>query len=282
MADKKKHSIMCVDDEQDVLDSLFDTFMDKYNVKTVNDSTKALDLFKQEDFSLVITDQRMPEMTGTDLLAEIHKIKPICKKILLTGYADINAAIDAINLGSVDKYLSKPWEVDKLTRDIDELLEEYNMDKFFDEAIGSAKNMKVEVAKGAANAVLLGKFLDSYLVGVCIVAENEKIVYINKKGMNILKYKVLDDVEDMDCKDMFSINELNKKKFLEKYLKKDISSTLSTLKYWIEFFKFNPCVFASKSPDSFYFFFISLYIPCFNFTDKFLPVLNTSIQTLPA
>ncbi|MGR3176934.1 MAG: response regulator [Candidatus Anammoxibacter sp.] len=223
MADTKKQNIMCVDDEQDVLDSLFDTFMDKYNVKTVNDSTKALELFKKEDFALVITDQRMPEMEGTELLAEIHKIKPICKKILLTGYADINAAIDAINLGSVDKYLSKPWDAAKLISDVEELLEEYKMDKFFDDAIGKTKDMKEEVAKGAANSVLLGKFLDSYLVGVCIVSEKEKVAYINKRGLSLLKYKDLSAVENKDIKDVFSINELNKKKFLEKYLKKDAS-----------------------------------------------------------
>lgn len=63
---------------------------------------------------------------------------------------------------------------------------------------------------------------------------------------------------------------------------KNGASTLSILKYRIEFFKFNPSILVSKSPDSFYFFFIAFYIPCFNFTGKLLPVFNTSIQTLPA
>lgn len=219
----KKHTIMCVDDEQDVLDSLYDTFMDVYNVKTVNDSRKALELFKESDISLVITDQRMPDMEGTELLAEIHKIRPICKKVLLTGYADINAAIDAINLGSVDKYFNKPWDPDKLAKEIEELLEEFNLDKFFEDAIDKTKDMKDEVAKIAINSELFGKFLGSYLRGVCIVDDDSKITYINKRGLELLKYKEADQLIGKDMQDVFSINELNKGKFLEKYLKKDTS-----------------------------------------------------------
>lgn len=223
MVGGKKHTIMCVDDEQDVLDSLFDTFMDTYNVKTVNDSNKALEIFKESDVALVITDQRMPDMEGTELLAEIHKIKPICKKVLLTGYADINAAIDAINLGSVDKYFNKPWDPDKLASDIEELLEEYNMDKFFEEAIDKTKDMKEEVTKIAVNAELFGTFLESYLSGVCIIREDGTITYMNKKGLELLKYKEAKQVEGKSMQEVFSVNELNKGKFLEKYLKKNTS-----------------------------------------------------------
>lgn len=223
MVSEKKHTIMCVDDEQDVLDSLFDTLMDRYSVKTVNDSVKALEMFKETDISLVITDQRMPEMEGTELLQEIHKIKPMCKKVLLTGYADINAAVDAINLGSVDKYFNKPWDADKLVASIEDLLEEFETDKFFENAIEQAEDLKKEVARASSSAEYFGKFLDSYLSGVCIVGDGGKISYVNKKGLELLKYGDLGAIADKDFKDVFSINESNKNKFLEKYLKKNAS-----------------------------------------------------------
>ena len=81
--------------------------MDTYTVLTAAGGGEALKIFNEKDIALVITDQRMPEMEGTELLARINEAKPACKKILLTGYADINAAVDAINMGSVDKYFSK-------------------------------------------------------------------------------------------------------------------------------------------------------------------------------
>lgn len=124
MTDDKKRTILCVDDEPDVAISLYDTFMDFYDVKTANSGKEALKIFNEEDISLIISDQRMPEMEGTELLAEIHKIKPTCKKILLTGYADVNAVIDADKLGTVDKCYNKPWDDEELIDAVKGLIEE--------------------------------------------------------------------------------------------------------------------------------------------------------------
>jgi CheY-like chemotaxis protein len=223
MAGEKKRTILCVDDEADITQSLFDTFMDYYNVKTANSGAEALKIFGEEEISLVISDQRMPEMEGTELLARIHKIKPICKKILLTGYADINAAIEAINSGAVDKYFSKPWEDDQLVKSVGDLVEELGMDEFFEKAIGEAKGMREEVEKAKSAAVPIEKFLDSYLNGVCVVGGNDKIEYMNKKGLALIKCKDSEEVKGKDVKDVFSINELNKQKLVEKYVKKDAS-----------------------------------------------------------
>ncbi len=127
MSDNAKLTILCVDDEQDIVNSLYDTFMSKYNVLTALNGADALDIFDKENITLIITDQRMPGMTGSELLAKINESKPLCKKILLTGYSDINAAIDAINNGAVDKYFSKPWDEDELVRTVDTLIMKYNL-----------------------------------------------------------------------------------------------------------------------------------------------------------
>ena len=127
MVEKKKSTLLAVDDEQHIVDSLYDTFMDKYNVLTALSGAEALDIFNKADIALVITDQRMPGMTGSELLARINKLKPVCQKILLTGYADINAAIDAINNGAVNKYIAKPWDDDELLQTVDHLITKYNV-----------------------------------------------------------------------------------------------------------------------------------------------------------
>ena len=128
MSDAPRVTILCVDDEPDVVDTLFDTVMDIYDVKTATSGEEALKIFDEEDISLVISDQRMPEMEGMELLTKINEKKPICKKILLTGYEDIKVAIDAINLGKVDGYICKPWDDDEITKVVEELLVMYKTD----------------------------------------------------------------------------------------------------------------------------------------------------------
>ncbi|NVM23208.1 MAG: response regulator [Desulfobacterales bacterium] len=223
MPDEPRRTILCVDDEQDVVDSLYDTLMDVYDVKTATSGEDALKIFNEEDISLVITDQRMPEMEGTELLARINETKPICKKILLTGYADINSAIDAINKGSVDRYFSKPWEDEELIKAVEALLAMYNIDEFFAKVIEDAKDMKgkAETAKGTREVI--ERFLDSCLTGICVVGDKDKVEYLNEKGKEILKYKESDDIKGMDFKEIFLMDEINKEGFWEKYLKKDLS-----------------------------------------------------------
>ncbi|MBF0321186.1 MAG: response regulator, partial [Nitrospirae bacterium] len=128
--DTPRRTILCVDDEQDILDSMYDTLKEHYNVKLANNAADALRILQEEDIAVVISDQRMPSMTGSELFAEIHKIKPHCKKILLTAYMDIRAAMDAINKGAVNKYLTKPWNNEEIIEIVHELVEAYNADDF--------------------------------------------------------------------------------------------------------------------------------------------------------
>ncbi len=138
----QRDTILCVDDEKNIVDSLYDTFMDYYHVKTATGGKEALRIFEKEKISLVITDQRMPEMTGTELLMHIHEIKPSCKKILLTGYSDMYVAIDAINKAFVDKYIVKPWDDEKLIKEVKELIDRCRFDEFMMEARKSLSKKK--------------------------------------------------------------------------------------------------------------------------------------------
>ncbi len=217
---EKKWTILCVDDEQDIVDSLFDTFMDSYNVKTATSGEEAIDIFNKEDIALVITDQRMPGMTGTDLLSQVNEKKPICKKVLLTGYADINAAVSAINIGAVDKYFSKPWDDDELIKAVEHLLSMYDFDSFLRKMETDSKRILQDEKDMKGSLSSFEAFLDSYLTGVAVVSEN-KIEFINKQGLAITGYKSVSEVKGKVFSDIFSINDAKRLECAERHLKNE-------------------------------------------------------------
>ncbi|KPA12691.1 chemotaxis protein CheY [Candidatus Magnetomorum sp. HK-1] len=220
MTKEVKRTILCVDDEQDIVDSLFDTFMDTYNVKIATSAQAALDIFEKEDISVIITDQRMPVMQGTELLAKINEVKPICKKILLTGYSDIQAAIDAINLGSVDKYMTKPWEDEDLIAAVESLISVYKVDEVFQKIIKDGKNLKSNLDNYKKSSDLFVDFMESYNQGIAIINTDE-IEYINQKGLSLLGYKSQDELgKHVHYQDVFEIDSNILNNLKEKHINK--------------------------------------------------------------
>jgi response regulator RpfG family c-di-GMP phosphodiesterase len=114
MESPEKISILYVDDEVNNLNSFKAAFRRDFNVLTVTSGKEGLEVLKSNKVHVIITDQRMPEMTGVDFLIEVLKeyIDPI--RILLTGYSDITAVIDAVNKGHIYYYLNKPWDEQQL------------------------------------------------------------------------------------------------------------------------------------------------------------------------
>ncbi|MEQ8186992.1 MAG: response regulator [Candidatus Eremiobacterota bacterium] len=124
------HKLLFVDDEEKVqlaLKRLF--FSDKYEIYTASSGQEALKIIKDNPIDLIISDQRMPEMTGVDLFTEAMNIAPDAIRIILTGYADMDAAIGAINKGNVYKFIMKPWENDDLKLSVEKALEHYELIK---------------------------------------------------------------------------------------------------------------------------------------------------------
>lgn len=119
---EKQQTVLLVDDEKDILDALYNTFIDRYEVFRANSAAEALDILKENHVDLIISDQRMPGTTGVELFAQIREEHPQVGRVLLTGYSDIQAVVDAINKGSVDKYITKPWDDDKIVHIVLEVL----------------------------------------------------------------------------------------------------------------------------------------------------------------
>lgn len=107
MSDKPK--ILLVDDEERILRSLSMLLRTQYQIFATSDGHEALKILRQENIHVIISDQRMPIMTGTELLRQARDIAPDTIRILLTGYSDADAALDALNDGEIFRYINKPW-----------------------------------------------------------------------------------------------------------------------------------------------------------------------------
>ena len=122
-----KPTILCVDDEVHNVDALERLLRRTYKVLKATSGDEALALLKENKVSLIISDQRMPKMTGVEFLAESIKLQPEAIRMLLTGYSDIESVIDAINSGQIYRYVTKPWEPQELVAAVDRAVERYQM-----------------------------------------------------------------------------------------------------------------------------------------------------------
>jgi len=124
---EKKINILYIDDEEHNLISFKATFRLKYNVATAISAEVAKQVLAEKPIDIIITDQRMPNMTGVEFLESIIGQYPDPMRLLLTGYADMNAVVDAINKGKIFQYLTKPWNEDELDAAIQKAYEVYSI-----------------------------------------------------------------------------------------------------------------------------------------------------------
>ncbi|MES2681425.1 MAG: response regulator [Bacteroidota bacterium] len=122
-------NVLYVDDEENNLSAFKASFRRYFNVFTAVSASEAKGVLSQNDIHVLITDQRMPETLGTELLAEAVKDYPDQIRILLTGFSDIEAIKDAINRGQIYHYLQKPWNDDALKETIENAYKIYHLKK---------------------------------------------------------------------------------------------------------------------------------------------------------
>ncbi len=133
---EKKYSLLYVDDEATNLRVFKSNFRKYFNVFTTTDPNEAVGILRDNDVQIIVTDQRMPQMTGTELLEKILPDHPDIIKIILTGFTDIEAIKDGINRCGIYKYITKPWNFEEMKGVLDRGLESYQ------EAIDSEEHVK--------------------------------------------------------------------------------------------------------------------------------------------
>ncbi len=110
----RKQSILIVDDERENINLLANILGEDYFLHKAKDGPTALSLLKKHDIHLILTDQRMPGMSGVELLEQARAIRPECIRMLVTAYPDVQNAIQAINRGAVHRYIAKPFDSTEL------------------------------------------------------------------------------------------------------------------------------------------------------------------------
>lgn len=122
------HTVLVVDDDEGVLKALKRLLANlEVDIFTAGSGQDALNLLKNQPVSLIISDQRMPNMTGVEFLQQSQEISPDSIRVLLTGYADIDVTVDAINKGAIKYYFNKPWDDEFLLSRVRESLEMYKV-----------------------------------------------------------------------------------------------------------------------------------------------------------
>lgn len=119
----EKATLLLVDDEERILRSLKMLFRSQYTVRTTTDGAQALKILQNEPVHVLISDQRMPRMTGVELLRNAKQISPNTMRLLLTGYADMNAIIGSVNDGEIFRYIGKPWDAQEIKSKVSQAAE---------------------------------------------------------------------------------------------------------------------------------------------------------------
>jgi CheY-like chemotaxis protein len=128
MERRKKPKMLVVDDEPDNLDLLYRTFRRDFRVFKADSGINALEVLAQEgEVAVIISDQRMPEMKGTEFLSQTVPQFPDTVRIILTGFTDVEDLVEAINSGQVYKYITKPWDPNELKVVVERAAETYDL-----------------------------------------------------------------------------------------------------------------------------------------------------------
>ena len=208
-----QNTVLCVDDEKDIVDCLADTFAKRFNVKTATNGLEALDIFDCEDIALVIADQRMQEMHGIDLLTRIRRKNSLCKNILLIDYADNNAAVEAIELGVIDRYFNKPWDDVELLDTSEHLVKMYNLERLAHSALDKNNTHIASINTLKRELEAFKTLLSCLPTGACVLDQSGKVIHISSKGLEILGCEDNSLVLGKHYRDLFLIRQDQEDKF---------------------------------------------------------------------
>jgi len=121
--------ILLIDDEANVLSALNRALLDEpYEIVTADSAEQALEILKQHSFKVIVSDERMSGMQGSELLALVQELYPATIRILLTGHATLEAAIRAVNMGGIYRFFTKPWDDMELKFAVRSAIEKYDLE----------------------------------------------------------------------------------------------------------------------------------------------------------
>lgn len=189
--------LLVVDDEENILRALVRLLRrDGYAILTANSGAQGLELLQQHPVGVILSDQRMPGMTGSEFLERAKALNPASVRMMLSGYTDLQSVTDAINRGAIYRFLTKPWDDEQLRENIRQAFEYYERGAAADTvrsfpgpvaeqvaAVAQGVAAQAAAAPPAANAE---QMLEHLPVGVLGVAEDGTVVFANAMAAALL------------------------------------------------------------------------------------------------
>lgn len=198
-----RHTILCIDDESSILSSLKRDLRGlDHDLFSVTTAEEALDILKEKTVSLVISDQRMPSMTGIDLFQKVRDVSPDTVRILLTAYLDVETAMAAINKGEVYRYILKPWDKEDLLLTVKHGLEKYSFIREIKEQREKLIEINRELSKEKA---MVSAMINAMGEGLIVADREGKITFVNR-AIEKLLIKSEEDIVGKRIDDFFKSN----------------------------------------------------------------------------
>ncbi len=148
MSEDKTLNLLCVDDEDGILRSLKRLLRsENFNVLTASSGVEALEILEQTPVQVLVADQRMPDMSGIELLEKVKCRYPQVVRVVLSGFADIATILESINKGEVFRYLGKPWNDEELKTMLRQCFDQYNLEQENKELLAIVNRQNEQLAK---------------------------------------------------------------------------------------------------------------------------------------
>lgn len=198
------NNLLLVDDEENILSSLTRLLRrDGYTLFRATSGEEGLKLLADNDVGVIVSDQRMPHMTGVEFLTRAREMRPDTVRIALSGYTDLDSVTEAINRGSIYKFLTKPWDDELLRQNIAEAFERYHMkrenQRLFQELTQAStllkainENLEQQVVQRTAEA--LGNLRTLQLEQAVLHALPLAIIGLDTEGVIMLANQVAENI----------------------------------------------------------------------------------------
>ena len=170
--DSMERTLLLVDDEENILRSLKRLLRrDGYNILTASGGAQGLEILRSNDVGVIISDQRMPEMSGVEFLSKVKETYPDNVRMVLSGYTDLNSVTDAINKGAIYKFLTKPWDDGLLLKHVTDAFVHFEL---------ARENKRLTIALEQANKKLENTNIE-------LKKDNKQISQLAEVNLNVLK-----------------------------------------------------------------------------------------------
>lgn len=190
MSNSRLPRILLVDDETENLRALERTLQGKFEVVSVTHSKEALQLVQNQDFSVVVSDQKMPDIKGTSLLAQIASSKPLTTRVILTAHTDISEMLEAINRAEIYRYITKPWENEELLVTLQQAVDFHDLKKRNQELVTELQNLNKNLESMVEQRTLELKLANDRLAELAMTDSLTKVM--NRRAFS---KKLLEEID---------------------------------------------------------------------------------------